>query len=68
MSLIEEFKNILFPLRRSENVQSYRRLKPKKYYHAEYTDFSTTVHIINIEKITQACNNKENTVSKKFLK
>ena len=66
MGLIEEFMNALFPQRRSENLQSYHRLKPKKYYHAEYTEFSTTVHSINIEKITQACNNKKNTISKKI--
>ena len=62
MNLLEEFKSFLFTTKQNHPPQIYNQLKRKRYYHAKYTDFSTTVHTINIEKILKANNNTNSKV------
>ena len=59
MNWVEELKKILFPQNKYQNLSTYNKLKSKRYYHAKYSDFSTIVHSIKLEKVLQCSNNKD---------
>ena len=56
---VDDIKDLFFPTSQTRPTLSRFIKRPRRYYHAEYEDYSTRVHSITVEKVLQNSNDKE---------